>query len=485
MKLGGLDIGTTGCKVSIYDETGEFLAQSYCEYESTRNTETQEIDGAAVWNGVKKVLLKAKAEVGQIDAIGVSSFGESFVMLDEDDNILLPSFLYTDKRGNEECTLFDAEETIRIAGVKPHGMYSLPKLMWIKKNLPEIYKKTKRILLFEDFIVYKLTKKAQIDYSLACRTMGFDIRTKTWSKALFDVAGIDIEKMSEPVVGGTIAGKIVDAELDMTDTLVVSGCHDQLASLIGAGVLDTGSAVDGTGTVECITPVFDDIPNQKEFYEQGYCTVPHILDGKYICYVLSFTGGAALKWYKDTFIEDKSYREMDETIPAEPTGILVVPYFAGAATPFMDENAKAIFTGVTLGTTKEDMYRAIMEGVTYEILFNLEHLEASGVSRTEKLYTTGGGAKSEVWLQIKADILNRELTAINAPEVGAMGTVMLATVALGVYKDLYAAKEQFVKYGKTFTPNPKRAKEYEKLMKTYRGIYRAMRPLEITEEERC
>jgi len=151
----------------------------------------------------------------------------------------------------------------------------------------------------------------------------------------------------------------------------------------------------------------------------------------------------------------------------------------------MDESAKAIFTGVTLGTTKEDMYRAIMEGVTYEILFNLEHLEASGISRTDKLYTTGGGAKSEVWLQLKADILNRELTAIDAPEVGAMGTVMLTAVTLGVYKDLYDAKKQFVRYGKTFAPDTRRAKEYEKLMKTYRGIYRAVRPLEIMEEARC
>ena len=148
MLLGGLDIGTSGCKISIYIENGEFVFNSYREYESERNNSVHEIDASGVWNAVKEVISEA-LEKSVIDVIGVTSFGESFVMLDKDDNILLPSMLYTDKRGNDECKLFDAEFVENITGITPHGMYSLPKIMWIKNNLPQIYEKAETVTIFD------------------------------------------------------------------------------------------------------------------------------------------------------------------------------------------------------------------------------------------------------------------------------------------------------------------------------------------------
>lgn len=466
--IGGLDIGTTGCKISIYNEKGEFLHKSYSEYESIRNSEIQEIDAADVWRSVKKVLYEAKNAVSEIDAIGITSFGESFVLLDKDDNILMPSMLYTDKRGNQEALCFDSKTVMRIAGVKPHGMYSLPKLMWIKENLPEVYDKTEKVFLFEDFIVYKLTGKRQIDYSLAARTMGFDIENKCWSEKLFSVAGIDIEKMSEPVCGGNIVGKAVLN--GFSDTYIVNGCHDQLAAVIGAGVFEEGEAIDGTGTVECIVPVFNKIPESKEFFDDGYPVVPHIFDGKYMCYALSYTGGAALKWYRDTFLNDKSYKELDSEVGEEPTGILIMPHFAGAANPYMDENSKAVIAGLTLGTTKADLYRAVMEGVTYEILLNLDRISEENIT-VKKLYATGGGASSQEWLQIKADILGREITALDTSETGTVGTVMLSSVALGACKNLYEARNIFVKERKTYYPDMGKNKKYRVIYEKYKKIY--------------
>ncbi len=466
--IGGLDIGTTGCKISIYNEKGEFIHKAYSEYESIRNSEIQEIDAADVWESVKKVLYEAKNTVSEIDTIGVTSFGESFVLLDKDDNILLPSMLYTDKRGIKEAQQFDSETVMNIAGTKPHGMYSLPKLMWIKENLPEVYEKTEKVFLFEDFIIYKLTGKRQIDYSLAARTMGFDIENKCWSEELFSVAGIDIEKMSEPVCGGNIVGKAILN--GFSNTYIINGCHDQLAAVIGAGVFEEGSAIDGTGTVECIVPVFNKIPESKEFFDDGYPVVPHIFDGKYICYALSYTGGAALKWYRDTFSSDKSYKELDSEVGEEPTGILIMPHFAGAANPYMDENSKAIISGLTLGTTKADLYKAFMEGVTYEILLNLDRISEENIT-VKKLYATGGGASSKVWLQIKADILGREITALDTAEAGAVGTVMLSSVALGSCKDMYEARDIFVKERKTYYPDKEKNKKYRAIYERYKKIY--------------
>ena len=475
MLLGGLDIGTTGCKLSLYDEWGEFKQNSYREYVSNRSDDAQEIDAEAVWAAVQEVIREGAA-YGRIDAIGVTSFGESFVLLDADDNVLLPSMLYTDKRGNEECARFDAAEVEAITGAKPHGMYSLPKLMWVKEHLPDIYTKTKRILLFEDFVIYKLTKNAQIDYSLACRTMGLDLKGKCWSKRLFDIAGIDMEKMSKPVPSGTVAGTICAEGLGCEETIVVNGCHDQLAALLGAGVSDACTAVDGTGTVECVTPVLEEVPTDRELYAKGYTVVPHYLDGKYVCYAFSFTGGAALKWYKDTFVPEEDYAELDTKAGGAPTGILILPHFAGAATPYMDENSKAAIIGLTLATSKYDLYKAVMEGVTYEMLLNIEELEKGGI-RIEKLYATGGGAKSRAWLQLKADILNREVVALDAPEAGAAGTVMLAGIAMGAFADLTEARTRMVKVKESYLPDPARHAAYRKHYERYRGVYNAVRPL--------
>ena len=469
MYIGGLDVGTTGCKLSVYDSCGKFIKNTYCEYKSERNDTVQQINAAAVWEAVKQVIKTTMSEI-KIEVIGVTSFGESFVMLDKEDNILMPSMLYTDKRGSVESKLFDGINAEKITGAKPHGMYSLAKIMWVKNNMPEIYDKTTRIHLFQDFIVYKLTGKAQIDYSLACRTMGFDIKNKCWSKKIFDIAGIDINKMAIPVPSGTVAGKIISPEFDAENVTVVTGCHDQLAALIGAGITELHTAIDGTGTVECITPVLDKIPDNTEFYEMGYTILPHILRDKYVCYAFSFTGGAALKWYRDNFISEESYKEADKKIKEKPTGILIMPHFAGAATPYMDENSKAVFTGITLGTDKYDIYKAIMEGVTYEMLLNLEKVEKNGII-IDKLYATGGGANSSVWLQIKADILNKEIIALDAPEAGAMGTVMLAGNAVGAFESMDSARKIMVKEKKHYYPDEEKHDQYMQYYKKYKYIY--------------
>ena len=483
MKIGGIDVGTTGCKLTVYNEQGTLLNKEYAAYEVSRNAGEHEIDGELIWDGIKKLIKRTADNIGNIDAIGITTFGETFVMLDKNDNILCPSMLYTDPRGTDEIKLFDAKRVMEIAGVKPHAMYSLPKIMWIKKNRPDIYEKTKRIMLFEDFIVYMLTGTAQIDRSLAARTMGLDIRIGEWSREIFDMADIDTGKMSAVVKSGTVAGKVragLAKELGLSDTVIVNGCHDQVASATGAGVFDAGMAVDGTGTVECVTPIFDKVPENKEIYDECYSVVPYIEEGKYVCYALSFTGGAAIKWFRDNFAADKTYKELDAEIDNEPGNVLVMPHFAGAANPYMDNGSKAVFLGVTMETTKSDMYKAIMEGITYEILLNLKHLEKSGI-KPKRLYATGGGAMSPVWLQMKANILGLPITSLSAPEVGTVGTVMLTGVAMGTFADLDAAKAVMVKEGKTYYPDTEKHEKHLEIYKNYEKIYTAVRPLLVDE----
>lgn len=488
MYIGGLDIGTTGCKISVYDDKGNFVTNSYREYNVTRIEGDHSFNAETIYGSVKEVI-KESLGVCEISAIGVTSFGESFVALDENDRALFPSMLYTDTHGEDECRKLTEKlgkkRLIEITGVKPNAMYSLPKLMYLKATFPEKYAQIKRVLLMEDYIVYMLSGVAAIDCSLAARTMALDIKTRTWSREVFDAAGIDLSLFSTPVNAGNVAGEMLDeikAELGISHSIkIVNGSHDQVAATVGCGILNPGEAMDGTGTVECIVPVFDKIPDNETLFDQGYSVVPFIYDGTYACYALSFTGGAVLKWFRDNFAgnfegDGNVYARLDSSVGEAPTGILVLPHFAGAANPYMDNGSKAAFVGITLEHTASDLYKALMEGVTYEMRINLEHLESFGI-HPEKIYATGGGANGKVWMQIKADILGRPISSLSAKEVGACGTCMLTGVGIGLYRDLDEARSIFVKEKQTCLPNSCRAEVYDKYFRAYRGIYSAVRPI--------
>ena len=487
MYLGGLDIGTTGCKLSVYRDDGGFVCNSYREYRAVHRDGFHEICAETVFKAVCEVL-RETASRATPNVIGVTSFGETFAALDENDRVLLPSMLYTDPRGADECDLLcrtmGADAIRKIAGVKPHSMYSLPKLMWIKKQKPEIFRKIKRVMLMEDYIVYMLCGVAQIDYSLAARTMAFNIEKKCWSEEIFGAAGINPSLMSAPVPSGSVAGVM---RKELAETLgipsgitVVNGAHDQIAATLGAGVLQCGEAVDGTGTVECLIPVFDRIPEEAALYNEGYSMVPYVREGSYVCYALSFTGGAALKWFRENFAPqyrgENVYAQLDATVPKDPTGILVLPHFAGAATPYMDTGSRAAVLGLTLEHGAGHFYKALMEGACYEMAVNLERLESFGI-RPETVYATGGGAASDVWLQIKADVWNRSVVSLSAKQVGACGTCMLCGVALGVYQDFFHAKRVFVKEKRAYLPDPAAARSYRNYYNAYRNIYQAVRPI--------
>lgn len=492
MIIGGIDVGTTGCKLALYSENAGLLKTYYSEYDAVHKNGLHEIDFNNVRQGVLNLLKTAVAEY-RIDTIGVTSFGETFAMLDENGICLAPSMLYTDPRGSEECEklceLLGENRLTLITGVKPDAMYSIAKIMWQKKHNPKAFSDCRRILLGEDYIIYCLTGIAQIDYSLAARTAAFDIEKKKWSEDIFAAAEIDISLMSVPVPPGTVAGNITDeikGELGINyDITVVNGCHDQVAGMIGSGVFSSDTAMDGTGTVECIPVILNEKPVDPEFYRGGYSVVPY-LNGMYACYALSFTGGAVLKWFRDNFAEAEKeraeaenrnvYAELDGKIGINPTGILVLPHFAGAATPYMDTGSRAAFIGITLETTKYDIYKALMEGTSYEMLLNFNILKRF-TGKIKEIRATGGGAASDVWLQIKADILNTEITALSCREVGAAGTAILAGTAMGVFNDMRAVAKIMAPVRQVFVPNRNNTEQYGLLYQKYRHMYDAVRNL--------
>ena len=490
--LAGLDIGTTGCKLSVFDTAGNLRGRVYRDYPAMRSVSAQEIDAGTIWRSVRDVLREGAAEFPGIAGIGVTSFGETFVAVGADDEPLAPSMLYTDPRGEEQSArlaeTLGAGRIAEITGASPSAMYSLPKLMWLKEYRPDLYGQIRHVMQMGEYVIYRLTGVAQVDHSLAARTMAFDIRALQWSDQMFQAAGIDPALFSRPVPTGTPAGRVRGecADLGLSpDTVIVSISHDQVAAAVGSGELDASATVDGAGTVECMTPVFSEWDTPR-MAAGNYCVVPYVKPGTYVTYAFSYTGGALVQWYTEQLAGYAAARakergasvfdELEKGWDGEPTGILVLPHFAGAATPYMDTGSKGVIAGLTLAHTEAQLYAACMEGVCYEMRLNQERLADAGIA-VAPLRATGGGAKSRKWLQMKADVLDLPVTALETSEAGGVGSAMLVGVALGEFADLREAARAMVRVRETFTPRPEYHAKYEANYQRYRQLYDAVRPL--------
>jgi len=491
----GLDIGTSGCKCGIFDAEGGIKAFSYREYEVLNPGEGLfELNPEEVWEAVKYVIKTSAAEFNgeRVTAICVSSFGESGVPLDKEGNALCNSFLYTDIRGAEQCRKLVEKnglaEIMNLTGVHAHPMYTINKVMWIRENMYDIYKRIWKFMLFEDYILYKLGRVAAIDYSLASRTMAFNVTDKVWEKRIFETSGIEPGIFSEAVPSGTVIGTIKDGiaeELGLPKGVqLVTGGHDQVCAAIGGGIISEGMALYGIGTVECITPAFGAPVLNDRMLGNNFACVPHAKDKMYVTYAFNFSGGAILKWYRDNFARSEKaeadakgenvYDILDRKAAKNPTGILMLPHFAGSGTPRMDTASRGAIIGLGFDTGYPHIYRALLEGITYEMLYNLECLEEAGITVNE-LRAVGGGAKSDFWLQIKADIMGRKITKLDINEAGTLGTAILAGVATGVYESVEGAVKRLVKTKKEYYANEKNYEIYMENYAKYKKMYDAVK----------
>lgn len=493
MVLLGVDIGTSGCKASIIDSEGSIKAQAYNEYELISPEHGwQEIDPEKVWNAVKNVIKKCtESYVGEnIGAICVSSFGETVVAIDHDGNVLQNGIMYIDNRGSEEAAefaeTFSKDRVRRITGASIHPMYSIFKILWIKKNRPEIYNNTWKFMLFADFILFRLGAIPHTDYSLAARTMAFDIVRKEWSDEILDHVNIDQKRFAAPVQSGTIVGglsKVLGSELGINlEAILVAGGHDQCCAALGAGVIHEKIAVDGLGTTECITPVFNIPVLSKTMVNKGFACVPHVIADLYVTYAFTFTCGSILKWYRDFYgleymklseqLGQNVYDLMIEHAIPGPSSILLLPHFAGAATPYMDTGSKGMIFGLTIDTMPEDILKGIMEGITFEAMVNLENIRQAGIVVNE-LRAVGGLAKSERFLQLKADMMGIDIISLNISEAGILGVAMLAGTACGLFTSIEDAAEHLIRKKKTFHPDKQLQKYYLKRFEAYKSLYPA------------
>lgn len=486
MKLLSVDVGTTCCKCQLFDENGEILCYKSEEYGFLSVGKENYIDLFAVWQKLKAMILSLEHK--DIASICISSLGESFVLLDENDNVLFNPMLYTDVRGEEEAEWVEQkvgnEKIFNITGVTAHSMYSLYKLLWIKNNHPDLFAKAKKAMLVCDYLGYLLTGERVIDYSLASRTGAFDIRKLCFSTELLEEVGIPVGLFSTPFRAGHIVGKLKDGlikELGLTTVpYLVLGSHDQVCASLGAGAINKGDAVDGMGTVECITTLFDKPSSDIRMGIQGYPCVPYVVGGLYCTYILNYSCGSTVNWFRKKIMhgycgDEKDYFVyMESKMDNEPTGIYVLPYFGGASTPYQDLNAKGAILNLTTKTEDYQVYKAIMEGTAMEMRFNGETVKKYGI-KINSLVATGGGANSDTWLKIKSNVQKVQIKTLRSSEGGLCGCAMIQAVAMGIAENYEQAKKIFVVYDKHYLPSEKDCEKYDDHYSKYKKIYKTVR----------
>ena len=494
----GIDIGTTGSKAVVFDAGGKILAESAGEY-SVKSLQSGwfELDSFEVIKLCKKIITASAAKVAKSDpvkAIGIASQGEAFTLLDKDDNYLSNAMVSFDIRSlsqvEKTCEQFGREKLYKITGHTAHTLFSLFKLQWIKENQPEVFDKTRRLLCFGDLLRYELTGQAMISYNLAARTMLFDVSRKAWSDEILSEFGIPKDILSAPVEAGYSAGPVkasIAEKLGLNkDVIVSTGGHDQCCGSLGVGVTGAGMAAYSIGTVECITPAFEGCVLDETMMESNLATYPYTIAGLYTTVAFCMTGGSGLKWFIDNLCgcEKKTaverninvYEQMLGSMPDAPTDLFVLPHFTSTGTPYFDPSPLGAVLGVNLNTTKSDLLKGLLEGITYEMKLNLGLLSCSGVE-VSGLRAFGGGARNSRWMQLKADIFGLPIECLEVREAGCMGAAMLAAKAAGDVSSMNECCDKWVKVSKVYEPEKDRAALYAQRHEVYRELYETLTPI--------
>ena len=495
----GVDIGGTGAKCVAFSEEGKQEAISYREYPNPAGK--TDLDPLVLAEAAFQVIADCVAALARpmsVGAITVSSFGESFVPIDDKGQPLTDIIMYFADTGSGE---FDAlvkrvgEETFMdITLTKPDAFYSLSKMLHTRQLASRPVWKH---LLISGYICYCLSGETTIDTSLACRTLLFDVKKRDWSDELLLASGFKREQMPAVLPAGTALGPLkpeVARRLGLPDTCqVVIGAHDQVVNALACGVKGEGDAADVTGTTESIAPFFGAIPPGFDFQLSNYACVPYLNTPGYVTYAYNISGGAVVRWFRDSLAAHLSqeageaglnlYDLLNRQCPKEPGQLILLPFLQGlGGTPDIEPQARGLIYGLSMNTSRRDIYRAILEGLSYEMAINLDALSDFGI-RPRRLYACGGGARSPVWLQIKADVWNREVIPVLTEETGALGSAILGFAALGGQKDLPALASAFVRHGEPIRPDPRRAAHYQGQLKRYKRM-RELLMEEISQKER-
>jgi len=477
----GIDIGTSACKAAVFDRSGLVVASRTGPYRTYYPKEGHVEQKPAEWwaavcESVKDIFSSNEANPADIKAVGIDGHSWSAVLIDKTGEVLFDNPMWMDTRAANICGEIKKSEfgdgIFGLCGNPLAPTYTTPKLIWFGRNYPDVFKKAYKALQSNSYIVYKLTGKLSQDPSQCYGLHFYDMKKKTWDKNMAESFGINIDIMPDICDCHHIAGQITYEAAAQTGLLqgtpVAAGGVDSACGTLGAGVIKSGETQEQGGQSGGMSICLDEFtPHEK------LIMCRHVVPDKYLLQGGTVGGGASFKWLRENFFPDLSFSEMDalalQIIPGSD-GTIFLPYMAGERSPIWNPGAKGVFYGFDFSKSKAHFVRSVMEGVAYSLLHNLETAKETG-SVIGTLYSNGGSANSDLWMQIKSDVTNKPVATPLGDMSTTLGAAMLGGVAVGIYEDFEDAVKNTVRIKKTFFPNAENHQTYMKRYETYLEIY--------------
>ena len=472
----GLDIGTTALKIALFNNEGILQGLSTQEYDLiTPEPNWVEEDVEIYWNAFKAGLddlrSKTKFNPEEIKALGFSAQGETLVFIGRDGQPLMNAIVWLDNRAIEQADIlrekFGDEKCYEITGqVSFEACWPASKILWAKQKNKDLFDKVDKFLLIEDYFIYRMCGKFVAEGSLLTSTTYWNITTREYWDDMLDFLGITREQLPEVRESGEVVSNLLPSvaeELGLSpDMVVCTGALDQAAGAIGVGNIYEGGISENIGAALAIC-----VPVSKPTFDPNRAMPVHYfpLPGMYMIHTFT-NGGMTLRWFRDHFCqlemstaklsEDDAYdilnREALSVPPAGSNGLVMLPHLAGSLAPDVKSTARGVFYGFTLMHRKPHFVRAIMESIAYIVHRNIDALKDMGIE-VDEMRSLGGGSKSDVWNQIKADVLGKKLITTHSEEAACLGAAILAGNATGIFKSVEDAVEKMTRVKKEYYPN--------------------------------
>lgn len=494
----GIDIGTSGTKTLAIDEQGRVLAEAtsfYPSYHPRPLWSEQDPDDwwRATVETVRRVVKKARLKKADVKAIGLSGQMHGSVFLDAKDRVIRRAILWNDQRTAAECQ--EIEQRVggrkklirRVANPALTG-FTAPKILWLRNHEPRHFDRTRKILLPKDEVRRRLTHEYATEVSDASGTLLLDVSRRRWSKPVLSALELDVELLPPCFESDQPTGTLTSAAADelglTTDCLVVGGAGDCAAGAVGSGIVRRGKLAASIGTSGVMFVHSDKPTIDPQGRLHTFC---HAVRGKWHMMGVSLSAGGSLQWFRNQLCKAEIAAAkakhvevydllVDEAKAVAPgaEGLFFLPYLAGERTPHADPHARGAFIGLTLAHTRGHLVRAIMEGVAYALRDSLEIFRGLNVPVRE-IRVSGGGARSELWRQIQADMFAQKVVTLDCEEGPAYGVALLAAVGAGVFDNIQQACDATIRVAGATRPRSRARKQYDLGMPVYQQLYRSLR----------
>ncbi|WP_078544947.1 xylulokinase [Litchfieldia alkalitelluris] len=485
----GVDLGTSAVKVLLVNQQGDVVQETSKSYPLIQEKSGYSEQNPEEWvekttEALAEIVSNFNGSVEDIEGISFSGQMHGLVLLDENNEVLRNAILWNDTRTTKQCQdiyeLVGQEKLLEITKNPALEGFTLPKILWVKENEPEVFAKASVFLLPKDYLRYRITGKLHSEYSDAAGTLLLNVAEKSWSEEVCNLVGVPA-KLCPPLVEsfdcvGTLTSDYAGATGLSESTKVFAGGADNACGAVGSGILSEGKTLASIGTSGVILSY--ETQNDLDF-EGKVHYFNHSQENAYYTMGVTLAAGYSLSWFKDVFASGESFESFVDgidTVPVGSNGLMFTPYLVGERTPHADSVIRASFIGADASHTRKDFVRAVIEGITFSLNESIEIFRENG-KKIDTIISIGGGAKNKTWLQIQADLFNAEIIKLKSEQGPGMGAAILAGFGAGWYSTLQECADKFTEPAEKFVPIAENVEKYQKLFGIYKQIYKQTKEL--------